>query len=362
MSLTSMLGSGEQHEKRFQKLVKAILPAKETFTTASGEKAFSKYEIKVPYALSGSGEASVVGTTFEFIAKLMIARIVDVDGESVVLCRKAHKGMEKVEKILSQMEAERLRKDFISGLTDCFDYVWGDESKRVPNIFDNLSSKDKEEWVAWNAFITRAGKRGYVPLCEESELISSVFLLAKLENIYHSGREPSQENIVSFLRSEPSSQAVYEIKQMCRLFRAEFIERGRVRPDSIVVFSPSFGTGSFACGGADADIYIDGVLYEFKAGKKTGYSWAEVAQVIMYYHLNKITQATADVRVPAELKNYPLQGVAIYRARFGEIEYCCVKEIEEAANCKEYEELIEFLLERARHLSKVQFYRSQALE
>lgn len=55
--------------------------------------------------------------------------------------------------------------------------------------------------------------------------------------------------------SELSDEIVMDLKNLCKVFYERFICGGLVQPDSIVVFNPSFRIASYACGGADADLY-----------------------------------------------------------------------------------------------------------
>ncbi|WP_191565976.1 hypothetical protein [Metabacillus idriensis] len=68
----------------------------------------------------------------------------------------------------------------------------------------------------------------------------------------------------------------------CEVFIERFMLPHVITPKSNVVFNPHFGIASKSCGGADADIYVDGTLYDFKTSKLTGYRWKEIAQIFSY--------------------------------------------------------------------------------
>lgn len=108
------------------------------------------------------------------------------------------------------------------------------------------------------------------------------------------------------------------------VFQNKVIDSGLVTENSIVVYNPSFGRASKLCGGADADIYIDGTLYDFKCTKKVGYVWNEVAQILGYYLLDNISKKNNDP--DNKLGKYKIDRIAFYRARFGEIEYYDIRE------------------------------------
>lgn len=77
MSLTSLLGGSRPNEKEFKAILREILPDKITFKTISGKKAFSKkeYEALVPYTLVNHNNAQTIGTAFDYLARIMIARV-----------------------------------------------------------------------------------------------------------------------------------------------------------------------------------------------------------------------------------------------------------------------------------------------
>lgn len=83
-------------------------------------------------------------------------------------------------------------------------------------------------------------------------------------------------------------------------------------------------------GGADADLYIDGVLYDFKTSKQYGYKGKDVQQLISYYIFSKINIDNDDLTssfVKFDQDPYHINRVAIYLARFGEVNYVDVESI-----------------------------------
>lgn len=74
--------------------------------------------------------------------------------------------------------------------------------------------------------------------------------------------------------------------------------------------------------GADADIYIDGVLYDFKTTKYYSYKKNDIQQIISYYLLYRINLRFFDDRSDFIIEFeeiLPIREVAIYQARYGEI-------------------------------------------
>ncbi|MEI3614034.1 hypothetical protein [Pseudogracilibacillus sp. SO30301A] len=78
MSLTSLLRGSKTNQKEFQEILREIIPNKKSFQTISGKEAFSKtdYEVLAPYALVKSDNSSIVGIAFDYLARVMLARLV----------------------------------------------------------------------------------------------------------------------------------------------------------------------------------------------------------------------------------------------------------------------------------------------
>nr|WP_304220243.1 hypothetical protein [Fredinandcohnia onubensis] len=78
MSLSSLLKGSKPNEKEFKAILKEIIPDKKSFKTISGKEAFSKteYEAIVPYTLVKSYNSTVIGTSFDYLARIMLARVV----------------------------------------------------------------------------------------------------------------------------------------------------------------------------------------------------------------------------------------------------------------------------------------------
>ena len=92
-----------------------------------------------------------------------------------------------------------------------------------------------------------------------------------------------------------------------------------VEENSVIVFNPTFGEGSRMVGGADADIYIDGVIYDFKVHRENKWRIADARQLMGYFLLDSIAKDAKDSH--NMLKDNEVNKVAIYSARYGEIFY-----------------------------------------
>ncbi|WP_062353417.1 hypothetical protein [Bacillus kwashiorkori] len=78
MPLSSVLKGSKPNEKEFQLILREIILDKKTFKTISGRKAFFKieYEALVPYDLVKGYNSTVIGTAFDYLARIMLARVV----------------------------------------------------------------------------------------------------------------------------------------------------------------------------------------------------------------------------------------------------------------------------------------------
>lgn len=345
MSLKSILTGSSESDKVIQNVIRRNLPNKEDFVTAYGQTPFSKYEILVPYELSEPKDAGIVGMAFDYLARAMIAQPLEENKEDSLLGLKALSGLERIAKKITEKELKILKNKYIEVLVDFFDYVYSN----CANIPNNIIEKCKqEEFDAWVKYLKKVSSSYYEPNSDINKLISGACYFAKLEQLYRTGGILS-DNGVSSLIKESDQELIQDISNLCKVFNERFIEGGLVSPDSIVIFNPSFGIASYACGGADADVYIDGVLYDFKTSKKTGYSWQETAQLVMYYYLNKFVSSFEEpnmLEVPAQLAECKIYKLAFYKARFGEIEYFGTDYFQSEEAQKNFEEISALLQER----------------
>lgn len=345
MSLKSMLTGSSKSDKTFQNVIRNNLPGKKDFSTVYGQIPFSEYEVLAPYELANPADASIVGTAFDYLARAMIAQPLEKNKEESVLGLKALHGIERISKKIDKEELRMLRNKYIEVLIDFIDYVYSNYALIPDNIFEKCK---QEEFKAWSKYIEKASISSYEPISDIDKLISGAYYFAKLEQVYRTGGM-LPENGISSLIKEPSKELEQDISNLCRVFIERFIDGGLVHSDSVVIFNPSFGIASYACGGADADVYVDGVLYDFKTSKKNGYNWKEIAQLVMYYYLNEIVASIVDPGMPeaaAQLSEYKIFKLAFYKARFGEIEYLDTEYFESKEAEDNFNEISDLLLDR----------------
>jgi hypothetical protein len=100
-----------------------------------------------------------------------------------------------------------------------------------------------------------------------------------LETVARSGLPPVDINIS--LIEDTDNEIINDLRALCNVFKDKFINSGIFKENEDVVFNPHFGVVvSLHVGGADADIFINGTLYDFKCTKSRGYSWTECAQIV----------------------------------------------------------------------------------
>lgn len=293
MSLTSMLKGKDPKSLELQRIVKAILPKKNQFYTLTGNAPFDVHAVPVsPYNSENLRYSGVIGTTIELMGKYHIGRLSKFKG-TIYNARTtglASSGLELLEYSLDKLDFDRIYFKF---------------SDRYKYIKSYVEGKD----VSIN------------------DLIQSAILSSKLENCARAGMLP--ENPILYFTEDIQESVVDDLKSLFRGFLATFVETKILHNIMEIDFHPIFGRLSKAVGGADADLYIDGTLYDFKTSKKRGYEWQEIAQLIGYSLFSDISSDIFELDLPEYTNEFPykVNRIAFYRTRFNEIEYFNINEI-----------------------------------
>jgi hypothetical protein len=302
MALTTMI----KKDEKFKKIIKEHLPSKKLFTTNVDLPAFSsKYIELVPYRLSYQYYSTIVGSAFDYMARFIVAKVVRKTDENVLNDTVASLGLNRIRVRVSADLYAKLKKQFDSCIIKIKNY---------------LDSNDKN----------------YV------EMIPSAFYFAKLDGMFRSGGLPPKDGYESLL-DVTNPDILLDIENLSSTFYKIFISGGIVNPSSVVVFNPKFGDLSCVCGGADADIFIDGTLYDFKTSKELGYSWDEVGQIYGYYLLDCMRKIAKDELETVTLQDLRIDKIAFYRSRYGIIESFDVTNISQ-------DDLIDTLAKMKEHL------------
>lgn len=290
MSLTSILNGKSTKEIAFQNVIKEITPGKQDFYNLSRKESFSKdYIYRVENKLNKSYESSLVGIAFDYLARFIVANFILEGKEEVLKDSVAAKGLENITRKVDSSVKAKLEKKFISGMNNIKGYINGE----------------------------------YILLTKD--IIEFSCFLGRLEQVFRSGKYPEDINKAFF--KEEKDEVLIQLAKLSELFINKFIMNGLITENSKVIFNPHFGMSSMKCGGADADIFVDGILYDFKTTKNSGYKGKDVQQIIGYYILDCIAKKNKDRF--AKLQNERIKKIAFYKGRFGEIELYDLNNIED---------------------------------
>ncbi|MCY7542546.1 hypothetical protein P9173_09075 [Bacillus safensis] len=286
MSLTSKI----RKDTVFKEIIATIAPKKNEFKTRSGKNPFSReYELLVPYTLEKPSDSSLIGTAFDYLARFRVAQII------------------KKKIVLNELVA-------YNGL-------------RKLQMFTRDESLEKRTYKPLQKTINKYIKRN---LSLNNDFCEMALILANLErysraNIFSGVNE---SDIFEIKRFDVLSA---ELHRLMKVFEDRFIDSGIISTESNVVFNPHFGIASLLVDGADADIYVDGTLYDFKVVKEVGYRSPDALQLTGYYLLNQLLKEIEKKYITVESLPYAdieFSKVCLYKARFGEFEHFDFKTID----------------------------------
>lgn len=288
MSLTTFLRGKNEKEIKFQTIINKIQPDRSEFKTLSNKDPFShEFILKAQNNLKKSADSMIVGTTFDYLARFRIAQKIENNEKDICCRRTVAEGF--FLKFFLGSHRDRLRGKFDEGI----DYI-------IKFINSNYSVN--------------------------KDLIHYAYFFGRLEQCWRCGR--LIENIDELL-DPPSKEIEDDLLNLMSVFDDSFLNKV-VKINSDVIFNPSFGKSSSVIGGADADVFIDGVLYDFKTTKYNSYNLKDIQQIISYYLFNKINIKLYDTSSSFVSYDYDctnIDRVSIYLARYGEINYLDVKSI-----------------------------------
>jgi|MTBAKMStandDraft_1061839.scaffolds.fasta_scaffold26354_2 hypothetical protein len=288
MSLSSIIKGtgivpGDTFRPAFRAILKEAKPLKSDFITISGRKPFFDSCTKHPYILEAKYDASLVGSSFDYLARFMIARKISTNKIQATENLTADKGLKALlnHGDVDGLDVEKTHKSCKNIITA---YIIGDT-----NDFHSL--------------------------------ICSAIFLSRLEHVYRSALLPTREYLEGWFEEVPNN-INQDLTQLCNDFETEFMNV-LVHEDSEVIFNPCFGRASEIVGGADADIYIDGALYDFKTIKKNGYRGNDAMQIVGYYLLDRVNTEQFN----GKPVGFGIKTLGFYKARFGEIELVDVSKL-----------------------------------
>lgn len=141
----------------------------------------------------------------------------------------------------------------------------------------------------------------------------------------------TNQRIEAVLREELSEHIIDVLRVLVAVFEKTFIENNLIHSDSIVIYHPWFEPWGQYLGGATADLYIDGYIYELKSGKREKNKWIDIGQIYAYYLLSQLCEQDEE---DAKENNFmslfnlsknEVEGIAIYYSRTGIVKKCPIK-------------------------------------
>ncbi|MGP4070360.1 hypothetical protein [Halobacillus sp. B29] len=286
MSLTKKISSSQENDKKFKDILLKVTPKKKDFHTMSGNAPFSKveYELLVPNKLTNQGLSSLVGTAFDYLARFKIGQFIGEPGVTEDLV--AYEAIPKLNSVLNVEIDEKPVREW----KEKIDSFLQDKSASITSIY------------------------------------TEAVRLARLEHVFRAPIKKEYIQVDDLLYGTPPQDTIQELDGLMSLFEQRFLIPEIITPESEVIFNPHFGAASFLVEGADADIYIDGTLYDFKTTKKEGYARKDVLELVGYYFLNEFAIRTMSDENGFPYKDMDIKRVSLYKARFGEVEYFDVGE------------------------------------
>lgn len=291
MSLTAIINNNAVSEINL--FLKESLPDRGLFHSVYYNSAFdTKRNIIAPYVFTDSGYASVSGTAFDYLARFETAKYIRDD-------------LNKLDSL-----------DIIAKYGT--DILWYMGQKR--------GCRECIKLYEWSIEVIReyiTDKRSH----SDNKIIDICCFFARLEHLVRSGR------VILELLNKPADDILRkDLQLMLSGYRQTFIGEF-VKPGSVVIFNPKFRCFP----GADADICIDGVLYDFKTSKNIGYNWHEVAQIWMYFLLHEIDSNNIEIDAFSTMK---INRIALYRGRCADIDYLDIKHLNNIDNSRTQLEIL----------------------
>lgn len=282
MSLLSMI----RGKTKLHSVLKEISPSKNSFVSNLQYPAFSnKVEIVVPYKLEKNNDAPLVGTASDYMFRFITAKTVEHNKDDAISQLSAENGLTFVSFMADKEFTRKIQKIFNEDIKTVRSFVYGEEH-------------------------------------DLEEIVPVSLRFAYLEQCSRSNQMPKNiDDIIN--RNDPI--LLNDILELSKQFKKDFIDSKIISVDSNVVYNPRFGKWSIKCGGADADIYIDGTLYDFKCSKNVYNDWTVIGQLYGYYCLFRLCKMDHEEQNIPWI-NKPLSAIAIYNPRYGMINKCVIEE------------------------------------
>lgn len=317
MSLTSEMSKNKYNNEFYNNVLKLPSNYIECFQTISKNKPFSNEYINyVPYSNTTQklydnrnksdrnksdflDLTSFIGHTFDYMARIKIAKYI-------------YNGNDFFNNFIPNNNYVEENIIQIYGNNEENKSVFRKKYQKCIEIIDNYINNRKQYSL-----------KGIIRVC---------FFLSNIEEIYRNGTMYWTDIIYLFPNdtwNRYNQDIIDEISKMVNVFEEKFINSGLVKKDSLVIFNPTFSETP-VIGKADADIFIDGTLYDFKTNKSPIYytqynNWDKDFKQIYGYYL--LLQMSNKRNIETSFNNEQITRLAFYKARFGEIEYIDISKI-----------------------------------
>lgn len=244
MSVKSLL----ENDFEFKEFMKKHQPKKADFTSVTGLKIFNT-SCSIQAKPSGFCNAGLIGTACDYMFRFMVAAYIDNKRISVSALENllSYRGLQ----IIRDQYREFGEKMLVTKMTGI-------------SINDTVIHKLFVKYVDYIHELTCYVQTGKT-IKQKLEKICLWF--AYLEEYYRSGTPEILIKITKFDDLKHGFE-MSELEKLAEVFDRDFIGSKVINPQSRVLFNTDFGDYSTAIGGADADIWIDGILYDFKSSKK----------------------------------------------------------------------------------------------
>lgn len=267
---------------KFMNFMKNTRPINTLYKTYSGKSAFSdSYEMIVEYKLKDRSFASVVGTSFDYLARFIIAKRINKNKDAVLFGLRCEEGISCFPKDMQ----DKLLVTYKGNISIIKEFIYGNTKIDLTKIL---------EACCFFGRLEHAARLRWIP----------------------------NENTLKHIKKE-NFEILSELMKMASLFFKTFVKSGMVKPDSDVIFNPSFGNVGKTLKITDADVYIDGVLWDFKTTKSSFSKPDDETQLWEYYILSEVCKRDNDQECSLIQRN--VRAIAFYKARFGEIEYLLIR-------------------------------------
>lgn len=254
MTLTSKINGKTKRDKEFREILLSVEPNKKDYYTLSKRTPFShEYNAFVPNTLSNHYDSSLIGIAFDYLARFRVANF--LKREDVVEGMASLDGFNKLRKRPEFIKRNlELNQPYLSWIHKILEFINDDASMSISNLYGITTHLAKLEQI----------KRRRIA---KDEILDVDYLLF----------EPVPEEIIN------------DLNNLMTVFEGKFMIPEVINQKSKVFFNPNFGASSILVGGADADIFIDGTLYDFKTTKDQALAKRDNLQLIGYFLLNALS-------------------------------------------------------------------------